>query len=254
MYQDRSGDYDDSHLRNRIHQILQDQINANLGGYGTSEGAYKGWMTRRRHLLGKGYGTNMGAKHNPWLHFLKQIRKQYPHITLHEAARLYHGGGVSVGGVLVGGAKKKKLDKLEKWYNCISKHHGPHIAKDYYYDGECHEKINPTLEQALVPYIPKIPRKRVIKRRRLTKMERQAAMEMSGINCGEMETYNPYKRKCVNTKRYLAGKKAAKKNEYIKCLHKLHKAQVCRQNAKLREYEKMSLATKKKLGGSYYLE
>jgi hypothetical protein len=44
----------------------------------------------------KGAGTKKGAKHNPWLKFLKQYRKQNPHLSVVQAAKkaskLYKGG------------------------------------------------------------------------------------------------------------------------------------------------------------------
>lgn len=86
-------------LRNRIRQILLDQISM-TGGYmhlaNRRVKKHGGVESHRQHLR--------AAKHNPFIEF-----EQAHHMNAHQAAPLYHhmGGNYDIGGAYAGGYRRK---------------------------------------------------------------------------------------------------------------------------------------------------
>jgi hypothetical protein len=98
---------DEEHLYGRMHDILQEKINL---GSGRMRRARRSKSRKRSYT--RGAGTKKGAAKNPWIKHVMQIRKKVgknvPYKTvLQIASDCYHPkGGVTVGGISVGGARR----------------------------------------------------------------------------------------------------------------------------------------------------
>jgi hypothetical protein len=97
---------DNQHLRQRTDEILRERIRLGMTGgddydsmgmgYGTHEGAIKGWITRREHEgMGEGYGTHEGALKG-WV------------------TRRRHGGSKSMGNNYGGKYGTERISKLAR--------------------------------------------------------------------------------------------------------------------------------------------